>query len=84
VYWKWHRLSTGDEKYNDAVRFWAKIFDINFSVGAVTGIPMKFQFGTNRAGFARYAGGVIGQRLAMNQRSVIRINISKPLVSVIF
>lgn len=65
VYWKWRALRTGDEKYNRAVRFWAKIFGLNFAVGVVTGIPMEFQFGTNWAGFTRYAGGVIGQTLAM-------------------
>src|ERR1041385_6733243 len=65
VYWKWRSLRTGDERYNDAVRFWAKIFGLNFAVGVVTGIPMEFQFGTNWAGFTKYAGGVIGQTLAM-------------------
>src|SRR2546430_7454935 len=65
VYWKWRALRTGDEKYNDAARFWAKIFGLNFAVGVVTGIPMEFQFGTNWAGFSKYAGGVIGQTLAM-------------------
>src|SRR6476646_2751103 len=65
VYWKWRALRTGDEKYNQAVRFWAKIFGLNFAVGVVTGIPMEFQFGTNWADFSRYAGGVVGQTLAM-------------------
>lgn len=65
VYWKWRALRTGDEKYNQAVRFWSKIFGLNFAVGVVTGIPMEFQFGTNWADFSRYAGGVIGQTLAM-------------------
>jgi cytochrome d ubiquinol oxidase subunit I len=65
VYWKWRALRTGDEKYNQAARFWAKIFGLNFAVGVVTGIPMEFQFGTNWAGFTKYAGGVIGQTLAM-------------------
>ena len=65
VYWKWRALKTGGEKYNQAVRFWAKIFGLNFAVGVVTGIPMEFQFGTNWAGFSRYAGGTIGQTLAM-------------------
>src|SRR5258706_1378213 len=65
VYWKWRALRTGDEKYNAAARFWAKIFGLNFAVGVVTGIPMEFQFGTNWAGFSKYAGGVIGQTLAM-------------------
>ena len=65
VYWKWRALRTGDEKYNRAARFWATIFGLNFAVGVVTGIPMEFQFGTNWAGFSKYAGGVIGQTLAM-------------------
>jgi len=65
VYWKWRALRTGEEFYNRAARFWAKIFGFNFAVGVVTGIPMEFQFGTNWAGFSRYSGGVIGQPLAM-------------------
>jgi cytochrome d ubiquinol oxidase subunit I len=65
VYWKWRALRTGNEKYNLAVRFWAKIFGLNFAVGVVTGIPMEFQFGTNWAGFSKYAGAVIGQSLAL-------------------
>jgi Cytochrome bd terminal oxidase subunit I len=43
VYWKWRGWKTGDEKYNQAVLFWAKIFGLNFAVGVVTGIPMEFQ-----------------------------------------
>ena len=54
-----------DERYNISARFWAKIFAINFAVGVVTGIPMEFQFGTNWAKFSTFAGGVIGQTLAM-------------------
>ena len=53
------------ERYNEAARFWAKIFAINFLIGVVTGIPMEFQFGTNWAQFSRATGGVIGQPLAM-------------------
>jgi cytochrome d ubiquinol oxidase subunit I len=58
-------LRTGNPSYNEAARFWVKIFAINFAVGVVTGIPMEFQFGTNWARFSRDAGGVIGQTLAM-------------------
>src|SRR5881409_2418439 len=58
-------LRTGDDHYNRAARFWARIFGINFAVGVVTGIPMEFQFGTNWASLSRAAGGVIGQTLAM-------------------
>src|SRR5271169_1305430 len=54
-----------DQRYDDAARFWARIFGISFVFGVVTGIPMEFQFGTNWSHFSKYAGGVIGQTLAM-------------------
>src|SRR6202161_752218 len=65
VYLKTKALRSGDEHYNRAARFWAKIFGINFTLGVVTGIPMEFQFGTNWASFSRATGGVIGQPLVM-------------------
>src|SRR5213082_2282189 len=58
-------LKTGNERYNEAARFWARVFALNFLIGVVTGIPMEFQFGTNWSQFARVTGGVIGQPLAM-------------------
>jgi cytochrome d ubiquinol oxidase subunit I len=58
-------LRRNDDTYNQAARFWARIFGINFVIGVVTGIPMEFQFGTNWSHFSRFAGGVIGQTLAM-------------------
>src|SRR5450432_497300 len=58
-------LRTGNEEYNISARFWGKIFAVNFAVGVVTGIPLEFQFGTNWAAFSKFAGGVIGQTLAM-------------------
>jgi len=58
-------LRTGNQAYDNAARFWMKIFGINFVVGVVTGIPMEFQFGTNWARFSQMTGGVIGQALVM-------------------
>ncbi len=58
-------LRSGNEEYNRAARFWAKIFGVSFAIGVVTGIPMEFQFGTNWAEFSKSAGGVIGQTLAL-------------------
>lgn len=58
-------LRTGSQAYDNAARFWMKIFGINFVLGVVTGIPMEFQFGTNWARFSRMTGGVIGQALVM-------------------
>lgn len=58
-------LRSGNHAYNQAARFWARIFGINFVLGVVTGIPMEFQFGTNWSHFSRLTGGVIGQPLVM-------------------
>jgi cytochrome d ubiquinol oxidase subunit I len=58
-------LRSGDARWNDAARFWIRIFGINFAMGVVTGVPMEFQFGTNWARFSAFAGPVIGQTLAM-------------------
>ena len=63
-------LRTGDERYNQAARFWARIFGINFVCGVVTGIPMEFQFGTNWSHFARLTGGVIGQPATLSRRKI--------------
>jgi cytochrome d ubiquinol oxidase subunit I len=58
-------IRRNDESYHRAARFWAKIFGFNFVFGVITGIPMEFQFGTNWSKFSTFAGGVIGQTLAM-------------------
>lgn len=65
VYFKWNYLRTQAEKYNDAAKFFMKIFAVNFTMGVITGIPMEFQFGTNWAKFSELTGGIIGQTLAM-------------------
>ncbi|WP_179352133.1 cytochrome ubiquinol oxidase subunit I [Winogradskyella vidalii] len=65
VYFKWKFLRTKVDKFNDAAKFWMKIFALNFAMGVVTGIPMEFQFGTNWAKFSELTGGIIGQTLAM-------------------
>jgi cytochrome d ubiquinol oxidase subunit I len=58
-------LRSGDTRWDDAARFWIRIFGLNFAVGVVTGIPMEFQFGTNWARFSEIAGPVVGHTLAM-------------------
>ena len=65
VYFKWKFLRSKLEEYNEAAKFWMKIFALNFAMGVVTGIPMEFQFGTNWAKFSELTGGIIGQTLAM-------------------
>jgi cytochrome d ubiquinol oxidase subunit I len=65
VWWKWRALASGEERHRTAASFWSKIFGLTFAIGVVTGIPMEFQFWTNWSHFSAYAGGVIGQTLAM-------------------
>ena len=57
-------LRTADERYNQVARFWARVFGLNFAMGVVTGILMEFQFGTNWARYARFAGDIFGGPLA--------------------
>ena len=65
VVMKVRAVRTGNERYNEVARFWARIFGLNFAMGVVTGIPLEFQFGTNWARFSNFAGEIIGQGLAM-------------------
>jgi cytochrome d ubiquinol oxidase subunit I len=58
-------LRSGLAAWDDAARFWIRIFGLAFAMGVVTGVPMEFQFGTNWAIFSAKTGGVIGQTLAM-------------------
>src|SRR5438094_5685284 len=58
-------IRSGNERYNEVARFWARIFGLNFAMGVVTGIPLEFQFGTNWARFSNFAGEIVGQTLAM-------------------
>jgi cytochrome bd ubiquinol oxidase subunit I len=65
AWYNYRALTSGDERFSPAARFWTKLFAVNFAVGVVTGIPMEFQFGTNWAAFSAKAGAVIGQPLMM-------------------
>ncbi len=42
-------VMTGKQVYQDMVKFWGKLFGINFALGVTTGLTMEFQFGTNWA-----------------------------------
>ncbi|HIP68872.1 MAG TPA: cytochrome bd-I ubiquinol oxidase subunit CydA [Chromatiales bacterium] len=58
-------VMTGKQVYKDMVRFWGKLFAINFAMGVTTGLTMEFQFGTNWAYYAHYVGDVFGAPLAI-------------------
>ncbi|SEB07251.1 cytochrome bd-I ubiquinol oxidase subunit 1 apoprotein [Thiothrix caldifontis] len=58
-------VMTGKQVYQDMVRFWGKLFGINFALGVTTGLTMEFQFGTNWAYYSHYVGDVFGAPLAI-------------------
>ena len=60
----WMRLKREEPVYDQLMRFWVRIFAINFAVGVATGIVMEFEFGTNWARYSRYVGDIFGAPLA--------------------
>jgi cytochrome d ubiquinol oxidase subunit I len=56
---------TGDDGWYKLVKFFQKLFIINFVVGIITGISLEFQFGMNWAEYAKYVGDVFGVPLAI-------------------
>lgn len=58
-------LMTGKEIYRDMVKFWGKLFGINFALGVTTGLTLEFQFGTNWAYYSHYVGDIFGAPLAI-------------------
>lgn len=57
-------LRTRDPLYDEAAKFWTRVFGLNFAMGVVSGIVMEFEFGTNWAAYSRYVGDVFGSALA--------------------
>ena len=58
-------VTTGDEMYKTMVKFWGKLFLINFAIGVATGIVQEFQFGMNWSQYSRFMGDIFGAPLAI-------------------
>jgi cytochrome d ubiquinol oxidase subunit I len=58
-------VRTGNPLYRRMVRFWGRLFLINFAMGVVTGIVQEFQFGMNWSEYSRFVGDVFGAPLAI-------------------
>jgi cytochrome bd ubiquinol oxidase subunit I len=55
---------TGNTTYRTMVKFWGKLFLLNFAMGVVTGLVQEFQFGMNWSSYSRYVGDIFGAPLA--------------------
>lgn len=58
-------VKTKDEKYKQMVKFWGKLFLINFAMGVATGLVQEFQFGMNWSNYSRFVGDIFGVPLAI-------------------
>ena len=65
AYMEFKFVRSGDETYRRMAKFWGKLFLINFALGAVTGIALEFQFGTNWSRYSAYVGDIFGSLLAI-------------------
>ncbi|MDD6209102.1 MAG: cytochrome ubiquinol oxidase subunit I [Bacteroidales bacterium] len=58
-------VRTGDEFWKRTVKYWMKLFAINFAIGVATGIILEFQFGTNWSNYSWFVGDIFGAPLAI-------------------
>ncbi len=58
-------VRSGNETYKKMVKFWGKLFLINFAMGVATGLVQEFQFGMNWSEYSRFVGDVFGAPLAI-------------------
>ncbi len=56
---------TRNEFWKTTVRFWMKLFGINFAIGVATGIILEFEFGTNWSNYSWFVGDIFGAPLAV-------------------
>jgi len=56
---------TGDGFYKKMVKFWMRLFGINFAIGVATGIILEFEFGTNWSNYSYMVGDIFGAPLAI-------------------
>jgi len=64
VYFRWMYRRTRDDAWLVTYKRWVKVFALTFATGAVTGIVMSFQFGTNWPRFMTTVGAVAGPLLS--------------------
>ncbi|WP_421850248.1 cytochrome ubiquinol oxidase subunit I [Marinomonas sp.] len=73
---------TGKQVYKDMVKFWGKLFGINFALGVTTGLTMEFQFGTNWSYYSHYVGDIFGAPLAIE--ALMAFFLESTLVGIFF
>jgi len=63
--WETLAYKSGNSDDERIVKFWSRLFLLNFAVGVVTGIVQEFQFGMNWSEYSRFVGDIFGAPLAI-------------------
>jgi len=63
--WETLAYKSGNSEDERIVKFWGRLFLLNFVVGVVTGIVQEFQFGMNWSEYSRFVGDIFGAPLAI-------------------
>ncbi len=64
VYFRVRYERTRDPAWLGTYKLWVKVFALSFAMGAVSGVTMSFQFGTNWPGYMLAVGNIAGPLLA--------------------
>lgn len=73
---------SGNEFWKRTVKFWMKLFGINFAVGVATGLILEFQFGTNWSNYSWFVGDIFGAPLAIE--GIVAFFMEATFVAVMF
>ena len=73
---------TGDPSWRRIVRFWMRLFGINFAIGVATGIILEFEFGTNWSNYSYFVGDIFGAPLAIE--GILAFFLESTFIAVMF
>ena len=73
---------TGKEFWKQTVKYWQRLFGINFAMGVATGIILEFEFGTNWSNYSYLVGDVFGAPLAIE--GIVAFFMESTFVAVMF
>ncbi len=75
-------VRTGDEFWKRTVKFWMRLFGINFAIGVATGLILEFEFGTNWSNYSYFVGDIFGAPLAIE--GILAFFLESTFVAVMF
>ena len=71
--WLWKK----EDRYMEVFNYWKTIFAVGFGMGAVSGVVMAYQFGTNWSVFSDKAGQAFSGLCCSDRNALVR-NFTSP------